>query len=44
MKPLAPLPFHGTQSKEFPNVKLMHYTVVRQIFISKSIRSYTGVS
>jgi hypothetical protein len=37
MKRLALLPFHVTQSKDFPNVKLTHYTVVGQIFISKSI-------
>ena len=37
MKPLAPLPIHGTQFKDFPNVKIMHYTVACQIFISESI-------
>jgi hypothetical protein len=37
MKPLAPLPIHGAQFKVFPNIKLMHYTVACQIFISESI-------
>jgi hypothetical protein len=37
MKLLALLPLHGTQSKDFLYVKLMYYTVVSQIFVSKSI-------
>ena len=37
MIPLAHLPFHGTQSKDLSNVKLMHNTVVCQILISKNI-------
>jgi len=31
LKPLTPLLFHGTQSKDFPNIKRTHYTIVCQI-------------
>jgi hypothetical protein len=43
IKPLTPLPFYGSRSKNPPDVKLMHYTIICSIFISQILVSDMGV-